>query len=211
MLREPQGITWVFTGDSITHGGQHTHGWRNYTELFSERVRWELRRFQDVVINTAVAGERSDGLLENLDVLALRFQPDVVSVMIGVFDAADGPRGRKAFRDQLQRIIERIRENGAVVLLHTPHRFRMDDSPDHADMRSYVRIIREIACDLDVACVDHWAHWKRRRPNPEELRGWLDDDGIHPDKYGHRELAKLIFARLGIFDEHSPTCNAKSP
>ena len=41
--------------------------------------------------------------------------------------------------------------------------------------------------------------------------GWLDDDGIHPDKYGHRELAKLIFARLGIFDEHSPTCNAKSP
>ena len=32
-------LTWVFTGDSITHGAKHTHGSRTYVEHFAERVR----------------------------------------------------------------------------------------------------------------------------------------------------------------------------
>ena len=30
-------VTWTFIGDSITQGVAHTHGWRNYVELFAER------------------------------------------------------------------------------------------------------------------------------------------------------------------------------
>ena len=37
-----QPITWLFTGDSITHVAKHTGGYRSYPELFSERIRWEL-------------------------------------------------------------------------------------------------------------------------------------------------------------------------
>ena len=33
-------LTWVFTGDSITHGAKHTAGCRSYPEHFAERVRW---------------------------------------------------------------------------------------------------------------------------------------------------------------------------
>ena len=35
-------VRWIFTGDSITHGGLHLAGWRDYVQLFEERVRWEL-------------------------------------------------------------------------------------------------------------------------------------------------------------------------
>ena len=51
-LDEP--LRWVFAGDSITHGALHTMGWRDYTELFSERLRHELKRPRDCVVKTGV-------------------------------------------------------------------------------------------------------------------------------------------------------------
>ena len=42
--RGKQQWTWVFYGDSITHGAAHTHGWRSFPEIFQERVRWELKK-----------------------------------------------------------------------------------------------------------------------------------------------------------------------
>src|SRR5262245_38050003 len=49
LLARPEPVTWVFTGDSITHGALHTRGWRSYPEHFAERVRWELKRMRDIV------------------------------------------------------------------------------------------------------------------------------------------------------------------
>ena len=49
-------VKWVFVGDSITHGAKHTFGARSYPEIFGERIRWELRRVRDVIINTAISG-----------------------------------------------------------------------------------------------------------------------------------------------------------
>ena len=211
LLEGSKPVTWVFTGDSVTHGAKYTLGRRSFTEHFAERVRWELRRFLDVVINTGVAGERSGGLLKNLDWRASRFRPDVVSAMIGLNDSTLGQQGREPFRDNLQQIVSHLRDDGAIVLLNTPNHINFNGAKTHADLRAYVKIIRETVVDLDVACIDHWAHWKRAKPTEEGLRPWLADDGIHPGVYGHREMAKLIFARLGVFDEKSPTCSARVP
>src|SRR6266446_3517466 len=61
-LAEKTARIWVFTGDSITHGALHTLGWRSYPAHFAERVRWELRRMRDVVINTGISGDHTGGL-----------------------------------------------------------------------------------------------------------------------------------------------------
>ncbi len=198
-------VTWIFTGDSITHGAEHTGGRRSFPEHFSERVRWELRRFLDVVINTGVAGETAPGLLKNLQWRALRFQPDVVSVLIGMNDATHGPSGRSRFRKSLRQIIEEIRSAGAIPLLHTPNRIDMDRVHSHSDLRVYVKMIRDIAVDQGVPCFDHWGHWKDARPDGD-IRRWLADDGIHPAGPGHREMARLMFRMLGIYEDTSPTC-----
>ena len=42
--RGKQQWTWVFYGDSITHGAAHTHGWRSFMEI------WEI-----VVVSLALA------------------------------------------------------------------------------------------------------------------------------------------------------------
>src|SRR5690606_24334953 len=62
-LESPEPLRWVFTGDSITQGAKHTHGMRAYPEIFAERIRWELGRVRDVVLNTAVSGNTTADLL----------------------------------------------------------------------------------------------------------------------------------------------------
>ena len=43
------------------------------------------------------------------------------------------------------------------------------------------------------------------------LLAWLEDQSIHPNVYGHREFAKLIFRTLEIYDAKSPTCKLEVP
>src|SRR5215213_8565011 len=116
-------VRWVFTGDSITHGAAHTIGWRDYTELFDERVRWELRRTRDVVINTGISGRAVATLADDLDWSVLQFRPDCVSLMFGMNDCLGGAAGIDAFASRYAGVIARIREaTGATILLHTPNR-----------------------------------------------------------------------------------------
>lgn len=115
-------VKWLFTGDSITAGALHTFGWRDYVELFTERVRFELSRSRDVVIKTAVNGWTIGRIWDDLDRNVLQFQPDCVSVMVGLNDCKAGAAGVYDFREIYLRTVDRIRdETGAAVVLHTPN------------------------------------------------------------------------------------------
>lgn len=205
LLNGPKPITWVFTGDSITQGSRYTAGARSYVEHFAERTRTEMHRRHDVVINTSAPGETSRSMLEDFEWRVLRFRPDVVSVMIGINDAVGRRVRRSEFRDNLKHVIESARSEGALVLLHTPPHLDLEIAHAHTDLRTYVRLIRDVARDLDVACVDHWAGWKKAAEKGE-IRHWLAADGVHPTADGQRALARLLFKRLGLLDDHSPLC-----
>ena len=113
-------VTWTFIGDSITQGVTHTHGWRNYVELFAERVRGELDRRGDAVINSGVSGSTTQDLLAEFDWRAGRFAPDVLFVMFGTNDMTDDEEGVRGFRFRLDQIIQRGRDVGATMVLQTP-------------------------------------------------------------------------------------------
>src|SRR5690554_5045874 len=89
-LKEKDPLIWVFIGDSITHGAKHTHGYRAYPEIFSERVRYELGRVRDVVINTGISGNTTQNILDDFDWRVKQFNPRIVSLMIGTNDCATG-------------------------------------------------------------------------------------------------------------------------
>ncbi len=211
LLKGQQPVTWVFTGDGIAQNVEQADGWRSFSEHFSERVRWELRRLNDVVISTDTIGDRSGSLLKELDARALRFNPDVVSVTIGMNDAMSGPKGRAVFRDHLTDLVDTLQAKGAIVLLNTPNAIPQRESVRFTDLAAYVDIIRKVASDRSAPLVDHWTHWKQAKPKDDELVKWLSEDRIHPGIFGHREMAKLLFNTLGIFDPSSPTCLAKVP
>jgi acyl-CoA thioesterase I len=198
-------LTWVFTGDSITHGAKHTHGSRSYVEHFAERDRWELGRASDIVINTGISGDKADGILRAFDWRVARFKPDVVSIMIGMNDCTRGPEKREEFRKNLEELIKRVRALGAIPVLHSMNIVEPSAAKERGDLPAYVVIVNEVAREQKLLFVDHWSHWTSSNHDSNILKEWLNDP-IHPNARGHRELAILTFKTLGIFDAKSPTC-----
>ena len=207
LLNSDSRSTWLFAGDSVTHGANFTQGYRIYSEHFSERIRTEMNRSNDVIINTAVTGETSKTLLKKLEDRIIRFQPDVVSLMVGMDDSESGVAGRSVFRKNLQSIIEQVRESGIHLILHTPPYFDPSEHKAHADIRAYVKVTRDLAREYWIPCLDHWNLWKVAMENQQKIAPWYASNGAHPSARGHHELAKQIFRRLGIYDEKSLTCS----
>ncbi|HEX2175977.1 MAG TPA: SGNH/GDSL hydrolase family protein [Nocardioidaceae bacterium] len=201
-----QPLTWVFVGDSITHGSSHTAGRRSFVEHFAERVRTEMGRVGDVVINTGVTGDRTQDVLAGFDARVRRFGPDVVVVMLGTNDSVDGPAGRDGFRSRLGEITTRVRAAGAVPVLQTPNAVDTAASPGHADLAAYADLVRGLAATEHIVLVDHHAHWLESSDGTAP-DAWLSDD-IHPNATGHLEMARTLFERLGVLDPTSPTGGA---
>lgn len=192
-------VRWLFAGDSITHGALHTLGWRDYTELFSERVRWELHRHRDVVIKTGVSGWTIQHLAADLDWSVRQFSPDVVSLMFGMNDCVAGLEGVDAFAATYRTVIATIREQSeALLLLHTPNPALFYADRARAErLLPYRNAILEIARDGSVPLIDHFERW-RGGESDGTLQHWLVD-GFHPNEYGHRALAQGLFDALGIW------------
>ena len=53
--------------------------------------------------------------------------------------------------------------------------------------------------------IDHWKHWEAAKPDKDAMISWLADS-IHPNTYGHIEIAKKIFKTLKIYDINITVC-----
>ena len=192
-------MTWVLTGGSIASGARTTNGIRSYAEHFSERIRAELARKRDIVINSAVNGDTSNDILSDFEWRVARHKPDVVSINIGVYDSTRGIGELEVFASHIRELVHRTRALGAVPLLHTVNTIIPDGR--HNDLPAFVAVIQRIAKEEGVILVDNWSHWQKQ-PSAKE---WLADS-IHPNAIGHAEMAKVLFRAIGIFDPKSPTC-----
>ena len=204
LLRSQHGLTWVFAGDSISMGACHTHGGRSYCELIAERMRWELGRQLDVIINTSVASDTSRALLHNLPHRVLRFPADVALIMVGLNDALQSQTELSEFHDNLEQIVHVLRDHEILAVLQTPNRVARQEHEQQ--LKPFVDTIHELATHYGLACIDHWNHWSTAAANKDELQSWLDSDGVHPNRRGHKEMAKHICSQFDIFDSGSPSC-----
>lgn len=204
-------LIWLFTGDSITQGAKHTHGWRSYPEVFAERIRWELGRSRDVIINTAVSGNTTADLLADWEWRIGHFKPQVVSVMMGTNDCAISKNIDLAdYKNNLSTIVRRVREVGAIPVLHMPTPIVVDKAPERSRLPAYVGAALEVAEQSGVILVDHWTYWQekiRQKSQSHVFSNWLNDP-LHPNGVGHLEMARLLFKCIQIFDEHAATCGA---
>jgi acyl-CoA thioesterase I len=235
LLASDTPATWVFCGDSITHGAVHTVGYRDYTELFDERM-YELvfempARKEDVVINTGVSGWSTSILQPRVEERILRFKPDAVFIMLGTNDAVASFDGLDGFAQRYADIIAQIRAAGIErIVLQTAFPMPPLDpalyigSDAFADTASlevgirgfaarqesietYVETTRRVATQHGLPLIDHWPIWK----NLGTLMGHYTDGGFHPNEYGHRLIAHTIFRDLGIWDAESRICRMFLP
>ncbi|MCC6424678.1 MAG: SGNH/GDSL hydrolase family protein [Phycisphaerales bacterium] len=210
LLGRQDPIKWVFTGDSITHGALHTMGWRDYTELFSERIRYEMARTRDAILKTAISGWRIDQILEDLHWNVLQYQPNVVSIAVGMNDCNNGPAGLELFQKQYLEVIDTIRnKTSAAIVVHTPPQILKLDEARWPLLPSYVDAIRKIAQKSGALLIDDYELWLAA-----EKRGvlpyWLSDS-IHPNECGHRAMAHLMMKKLNLWKDDSFVCRLFVP
>ena len=206
LIAGKQPLIWVFTGDSITHGALHTFGSRGYVEHFAERIRWEMRRMNDFVINTGISGDTLKGISANADRRIFQFRPHMISLNIGMNDCREGEKGKLVFRQSFEKLIEKVEKQKSILLLHTPNLIDFLKSEERRPLPEYVEIIREIGAEYKLPVVDHYGYWIDQTANSSRLQFWLNDGAIHPNNFGHIVMAHKIFRDLGIFDPSSPTC-----
>lgn len=210
ILKSERPVKWLFYGDSITHGALHTFGWRDYTEHFTERVRFEMGRSQDVIIKTAISGNTTKDLLRDFDWRVGQFRPHVVFIMIGMNDCATGSGVTPDdFRSNVRELCRRIGAlDSALPVLQTTCPILPGTAANrepHID--AYMEIIREVAAAEKVPLVDHTRHWKA---NMGSLYYWMSD-AFHPNNFGHQVFSELLFKEMGIFDQKSMTCRLFHP
>lgn len=188
-------ITWLFVGDSITHGCVHTDSARSYVEHFNEAVRREGNRKTDVLLNTAVSGWTVGDLLKDFEHYAGRFRPDVCIVMFGTNDAQDGVEGVARYRAGLEEVVARLERDNARVVLQVPPPIHAVES-GRDEIERYREVVRDVAAERELLLVDHPSDWEE-----------LDADGgyehlladhIHPGAEGHLRMAGLVLRTLGL-------------
>ncbi|MEY9848876.1 SGNH/GDSL hydrolase family protein [Streptacidiphilus sp. MAP5-3] len=191
-------MTWVMAGDSITQAVLHTHGERGWVEHLHERIRWQLDRLTDIVVNTGVSGWRAPDVLGSFEHLIGRFRPDVLSISLGTNDARAGLAGLDEFREAMHAIIARSRNEcaGVQVVVHTPVLVSLAGRGARGEQPAYCQAVREIAAETGALLVDHEAHWRARFQDADPIP-WLDNPA-HPNPVGHLEMANLTLRALGL-------------
>ncbi len=189
-----QAMTWVMTGDSITQAVLHTHGGRGWVEHVHERIRWQLDRLANIVINSGVSASRAPDVLAAYDHLIGRFAPNVVSISLGTNDALAGADGLAEFHQAMRSIIAKAA--GAQIVLHTPVLTSQSGRMARAELPRYCQAVREIATDSGAVLVDHEAHWLAHFADEDPI-AWLDDPD-HPNAAGHLEMANHALRTMGL-------------
>jgi acyl-CoA thioesterase I len=188
---------WVMAGDSITQGVFHTYGARSWVEHLHERLRWQLDRFFDTVVNSGMSGWSAHQVLEHFEHLIGRFHPQVVSLSLGTNDCLQGEAGLARFEQSMRQLIVQSQERQATVIVQTPV-LVTQSAP--ASRRRYLGVyadrLRVLAAEHGCVLVDHQSFWKARFGEADPI-AWMDDH-THPNAVGHVQMAQHLLETLGI-------------
>ncbi|MBK0419124.1 SGNH/GDSL hydrolase family protein [Leucobacter sp. CSA1] len=205
---EEQGIElpwsrFVAIGDSFTEGvgdpeAESPGGLRGWADRFAE----VLDRYDDefAYANLAVRGKLIKQVAEEQVNQALDLRPDLISVCAGGNDVIRPGSDPDEVTALLERVVERLREGGATVLMFTG--VDVAFQPVFRSIRGKVAIfnenVRKIAQKHDCVVVDQWAIEEL-----QDSRYWATDR-LHLNALGHHTIARAALDALNVPHELRP-------
>ena len=191
----------VCIGDSITEQNFHLHGKLNYVGQLAERLM-ELSLRKSRVFNAGSSGDTSWGVSERLERDALRFNPDLVIVMLGINDSQRGLEQIPEFKRNMKSIISRITESGSEVLLLSQNMLDYNLIEPSVVIRAtypeYIAALREVAETTQTPLCDLYQRWGEYVGGNTNTHIMLMNDSIHPNDRGHALMTKVLFNYLEI-------------
>jgi lysophospholipase L1-like esterase len=163
------------------------------------------------VLNAGVSGSHTGSYKDNnkhkvrhgrdrLDTAVLRYHPDWVTINFGINDSwqDDGKKGSSRipiqnYRRNLSFFIERIRAEGAKVILLTPNPIGEKYRGFHnKTLKKYVKVTKELARSTKTPLIDSWKLFSVYNNKMHTSIDSLLMDGMHPNETGHTIIAKAI-------------------
>lgn len=210
-------LTWVFTGDSITHGLVHTKGYDAVAQIFEKYLKEDLGRTEDVVINTGVSSTDTVWALENIEQRVTKYKPDIVSVMLGTNDVYTNVRGyhtgddgqaivitKELYRENLENMVKKIRENNpeVCIIFRSPTPTTHGSRDTYLDGGGYLQVLEEVAKkDGNILYIDQYREWDKELRAFRYLWGanyYYGDGNLHPGAAGQLWMMQKFTEKCGL-------------
>ena len=185
----------LFQGDSITDAGRDK---RNYHDLGNGYPKYAAKLLSEACpetefefINFGISGNRTCQLFDRLYDDAIAFQPDVISILIGINDIWHRYSASRIATTDLQietnyrAILERLKkETNAKIVILAPYLLDADMDADlRADLTRLLPIVRKLAdeyADVYIPLDALFDEAMKTQPEPCYYSG----DGVHPNANG---------------------------
>ena len=191
----------VFQGDSITDAGRDRRNYHDmgygYPKFAVEHIRQAFPTVEFEFINQGISGNRTDQLFDRLYFDAIAFEPDIISILIGINDVWHRyGAGRVETTDaqiatNYRAILERLKaQTHAKIVILAP--FLLDNEekeswrPEVNRVLTIVRALAEEFADAYVPLDTLFEEALKTQPEPQ----YYSADGVHPNDNGRAFIGK---------------------
>ncbi|MEZ6056538.1 MAG: SGNH/GDSL hydrolase family protein [Planctomycetaceae bacterium] len=198
ILRASRQLTWVFVGDSHTNSNHAAADWSTMPESLAAHIREALGRSRDTLIDNTSSGQQIKRLVEEFNVRAVTFRPDVLVIQISSSESTRGLGRLGNFERRLMLLVQQAMQEGMLPILCTPPMGHQTASDESLDELVYVEAIRAMAAEFDLPLVDHWAHWHWVASDIGGTDRWFDPESHFPNQAGHDQMTRRAIEDLWL-------------
>ena len=195
----------VFLGDSVTYDARDE---RNYHHLGKGYPMYAARHITEAFpekafefFNLGISGNRTCQLFDRLYMDCIAFDPDLVSILIGINDVWHR-REKNAWIEttdlqietNYRAILERLkRQTNAKIVMLTPFLLDAEDKEEwRGEVDRLIEIVRRLAdeyADVFIPLDQYFAEALLTQPEPK----YYSTDGVHPNDNGRAFIGKHYF------------------
>ena len=191
----------LFQGDSITDAGRDKRNYHDmgpgYPKYASELIKAAHPDTDIEFINFGIGGNRTGQLFDRIYTDGIAFQPDIISILIGVNDIWHRYNSVRIYTTDEQIklnyrcILQRIKkETNAKIVMLTPYVLDNEDKDRiKNDLVTVLPIIRELAeefADVFIPLDELFAEALKTQPAPH----YYSNDGVHPNENGAKFIGE---------------------
>lgn len=191
----------VFQGDSITDAGRDKRNYhdmgKGYPKYAAELLQKEMADTEFEWINFGISGNRTCQLFDRLYRDGIAFEPDMISILIGINDIWHRyGSDRVATTDEqiatnYRAILQRLKaETNAKIVMLAPYILDCDDKDEmKKDLVRLLPIVRGLAAefaDVYIPLDELFEEALKHQPEPQ----YYSADGVHPNANGAEFIGK---------------------
>ena len=191
----------VFIGDSITDAGRLERAYRPYGYGYVHfAANWLLAKYPDYnidIVNTGISGNTIRDLKSRWDKDCLSYNPNIVSVLIGINDVWRQYTNRlneAVFLDEFEltykELLSQLKEKtDCQLVLMEPFMFCNDtDNAMFVALQGFIKVVHEMANQFDAVVVALQDSINKRIKDVEPEK--FSDDMVHPFVWAHAWIAQ---------------------